>query len=224
MLHPTRQGKRDHMTYNMAGDYVINLLLTNAGLKMPANGLIDSKYKGLSSEQVYDIIQVSQSQKQPGGAPDNSQDEQDEQDSQGGQNDQDDQRGSNGNGTNPGKDDDQDDSGNTGNDSGDDSNPGNGGNPGNGNEIDDQDISSSNSVYGSGNDQDQDQGQDQDQSWNIGETRPGSAIAPAEKEQLENDWKINAVRALNQARAAGKVPAGPQGRIHRRNEPLCRNI
>ena len=204
MLHPTRQGKRDHVTYNMAGDYVINLLLTNAGLKMPANGLIDSKYKGLSSEQVYDIIQVSQSQKQPGGAPDNSQDEQDEQDSQGGQNDQDNQRGSNGNETNPGENDDQDDGGNTGNDNGNDGNPGNSGDTDDqvsNDQDDDQNISSSNSGDGDGDG-------DQDQSWNIGETRPGSVITPADKEQLENDWKINAVRALNQARAAGKVPAG----------------
>lgn len=51
-----RRGDRDKKTFNHAGDYVINLLVTNAGMKIPPNGLLDSKYDGWSTNQVYDDL------------------------------------------------------------------------------------------------------------------------------------------------------------------------
>jgi predicted metal-dependent peptidase len=52
--HITRKGKRDPKIYNMAGDYVINLLLKNYTL--PNGGLYDTKFTGMSTEQVYDYL------------------------------------------------------------------------------------------------------------------------------------------------------------------------
>lgn len=201
MLHPARQGKRDHVTHNKAGDYVINQLLVDAGMKMPQNGLIDSKYKGMSTEQVYDIIYKKQKSKQ------NS--KQDNNQNTGGGNDQDnkdDEAGDKqGHGDEHGNDDNGNNPGNNGNNGRNDDNPGNGGNTGGNNKVNDEvndDNGNGNTAGDDGN-----TGDDEDQFWNIGEVRPGGNTQ-AEKEQLENDWKINAVKALNQARAAGKVPAG----------------
>lgn len=74
--HLTREGDRDRKIYNQAGDYVINQLLVDAGMSMPkisqkiineyatkpgtkvgtAIGLQDNRFKGMSSDQVYDIL------------------------------------------------------------------------------------------------------------------------------------------------------------------------
>lgn len=56
LLHLTRRGKRDPMIYNFAGDYVINQLLVDAGMSMPDMGLYDIKYKGMTTEEVYDLL------------------------------------------------------------------------------------------------------------------------------------------------------------------------
>ena len=54
--HISRRGNRDPIIYNCAGDYVINLMLTKAGMQIPAVGLLDTKYEGMSTEQVYDSL------------------------------------------------------------------------------------------------------------------------------------------------------------------------
>ena len=56
LMHPIRRGTRDPMLYNMAGDYVINSMLVEIGLHMPTIGLHDRKYKGWSTEAVYDDL------------------------------------------------------------------------------------------------------------------------------------------------------------------------
>lgn len=52
-IYPWRRKHREPIRWNKANDYVINLLLTEAGLKLPKNGLLDKAYDNMSSEQVY---------------------------------------------------------------------------------------------------------------------------------------------------------------------------
>lgn len=54
--HMHRRGNRDPRVWNVAGDYVINGMLLKAGYQLPAGGLCDSQYDGMSTEQVYDIL------------------------------------------------------------------------------------------------------------------------------------------------------------------------
>lgn len=54
--HITRRGDKDPIIYNAAGDYVINLLLDQAGFELPKGRLLDYKYHGWSTEQVYDDL------------------------------------------------------------------------------------------------------------------------------------------------------------------------
>jgi predicted metal-dependent peptidase len=55
-LHMFRRGERDAQIWNMAADYVINCLLIKNNFKLPAEGLFDIKYDGMSTEQVYDLL------------------------------------------------------------------------------------------------------------------------------------------------------------------------
>lgn len=57
------------------------------------------------------------------------------------------------------------------------------------------------------------QGSEKPEPWQMGEVREakseiGHEMSEAERSQLENDWKITAAKALNQARNAGTIPAG----------------
>ncbi|WP_225784504.1 VWA-like domain-containing protein [Xenophilus sp. Marseille-Q4582] len=52
-LHMGRRNGRDPYAWNAACDYVINLMLVDRGFKMPKDGLLDEKYRGMSAEQVY---------------------------------------------------------------------------------------------------------------------------------------------------------------------------
>lgn len=55
-LHMARLQERDPNRWNIACDYVINLQLVERGFKMPAIGLLDEQYKGLSAEEVYALL------------------------------------------------------------------------------------------------------------------------------------------------------------------------
>ena len=73
--HITRKDHRDHSVWNQAGDYVINWILKNAGYEpldpitidgKKTKWLLDSKYEGMSTEQVYDLlIKDPQNQQNP---------------------------------------------------------------------------------------------------------------------------------------------------------------
>ncbi len=57
-LHPAlghlwREGSRDHRKWNAAGDYVINLIVTDLALQLPYGALLDEQYRGMSEEEVY---------------------------------------------------------------------------------------------------------------------------------------------------------------------------
>ena len=59
-MHMCRLKGRNPQKWNMAADYVINDLLILRGFKMPSGGLHDLQYRGMSAEQVYDLIPDSQ--------------------------------------------------------------------------------------------------------------------------------------------------------------------
>lgn len=54
--HMTRVGERHFPTWNKAADYVINNMLLDSSYELPDGGLWDGRYKGMSTEQVYDAI------------------------------------------------------------------------------------------------------------------------------------------------------------------------
>jgi predicted metal-dependent peptidase len=54
--HMLRLNERDMRLWNMACDYVINLMLDTQGLRMPEGGLLDYQYDEMSSEEVYEAI------------------------------------------------------------------------------------------------------------------------------------------------------------------------
>lgn len=66
LMHPIRVGTRDHEVYNQAGDYVINAILHSNGYVLPEPHLYDPKYRGWSTEEVYDdLIQDQDKQEEP---------------------------------------------------------------------------------------------------------------------------------------------------------------
>ncbi|GHU30408.1 hydrolase [Betaproteobacteria bacterium] len=54
--HPFRRGKRNLKRWNIACDYVINLLIKEEGGTLPPGGLYDETYKGLIEEEVYEKL------------------------------------------------------------------------------------------------------------------------------------------------------------------------
>lgn len=55
--HVARRGPRNHNKFNRAGDYVINLLLKDDGFTLWDKALLDEKYRNMSTEQVYMLLQ-----------------------------------------------------------------------------------------------------------------------------------------------------------------------
>ena len=54
--HNTRRGFRDAGTWNEAADYVINDELIQRNFKMPQGGLHNVDYRGMSADEVYEIL------------------------------------------------------------------------------------------------------------------------------------------------------------------------
>jgi len=55
-LHMDRLQTRVHQKWNIAADYVINLQLVDRGFVLPKGGLLDKKYAGMSTEDVYKLL------------------------------------------------------------------------------------------------------------------------------------------------------------------------
>lgn len=55
-LHMDRVQDRNKEIFNYAADYVINLQLVDRGFKMPKMGLLDQRFRGMSTEEVYKIL------------------------------------------------------------------------------------------------------------------------------------------------------------------------
>lgn len=59
-MHAGRRGSRDPALWNAACDYVINQQLVDAKFVMPKVGLLDKRFKGMSAEEVYEILKDEQ--------------------------------------------------------------------------------------------------------------------------------------------------------------------
>ena len=62
LQHHTRRGDRDHTRWNMACDYAINPILIDAGLVLPKDILIDNRFRGMSAERIYNLIEEDEKQ------------------------------------------------------------------------------------------------------------------------------------------------------------------
>ena len=67
LKHHLRMGKRDAELWNIACDYAINPIIIQSGLVLPEGALIDAKFKGMSAEKIYDILQKDQGDDGNGG-------------------------------------------------------------------------------------------------------------------------------------------------------------
>jgi predicted metal-dependent peptidase len=55
--HHVRRSGRDPKRWNIACDYAINPLLIDAGLSLPDGVLIDNRFRGMSAEQIYNLLE-----------------------------------------------------------------------------------------------------------------------------------------------------------------------
>ncbi len=62
-FHMWRKDKREQMRWNMATDYAINPMV-DENFKLPEGGLLDSKYYGMSAEQIYDALAKNKTKNQ----------------------------------------------------------------------------------------------------------------------------------------------------------------
>jgi predicted metal-dependent peptidase len=57
LQHHTRRGGRDPRRSNMACDYAINPMLLDAGLTLPKDVLLDHRFRGMSAERIYNLLE-----------------------------------------------------------------------------------------------------------------------------------------------------------------------
>lgn len=57
LKHHLRKGGRKHKLWNIACDFVVNLLLQDAGFKLPNGVLIDERFRDMTTEAVYAILE-----------------------------------------------------------------------------------------------------------------------------------------------------------------------
>jgi predicted metal-dependent peptidase len=55
--HHMRRSGRDPKRWNQACDYAINPLLIDAGLSLPDGVLLDDRFRGMSAEQIYNLLE-----------------------------------------------------------------------------------------------------------------------------------------------------------------------
>ena len=72
LQHHTRRGDRDRNRWNMACDYAINPLLLDAGLTLPKHVLIEHRFRGMSAERIYNLIDKQQDQDSSNGEGENA--------------------------------------------------------------------------------------------------------------------------------------------------------
>jgi predicted metal-dependent peptidase len=63
--HHVRRSGRDPKLWNQACDYAINPLLIDAGLSLPEGVLLDDRFRGMSAEQIYNLLET-ESEQDPG--------------------------------------------------------------------------------------------------------------------------------------------------------------
>jgi predicted metal-dependent peptidase len=57
LQHHTRRGGRNRKRWNMACDFAINPLLLDTGFTLPKDVLIDHRFRGMSAERIYNLIE-----------------------------------------------------------------------------------------------------------------------------------------------------------------------
>jgi predicted metal-dependent peptidase len=62
LQHHTRRGDRSPTRWNMACDYAINPILLDAGLTLPKDVLVDNRFRGMSAERIYNLIEGDEKQ------------------------------------------------------------------------------------------------------------------------------------------------------------------
>src|SRR3954447_8312607 len=68
LQHHVRRSGRDPKRWNVACDYAINLVLVDAGLSLPEGVLLDSRFRGMSAEQIYNLLETdSEPEHEPDG-------------------------------------------------------------------------------------------------------------------------------------------------------------
>lgn len=65
--HIWRRGTREHFAWNASCDYAVNLIITDAGLKIPSGCLLDRRYDGMSAEEIYARLDHSKTSQQQWG-------------------------------------------------------------------------------------------------------------------------------------------------------------
>lgn len=195
LMHHIRRGKRDSATWNMAGDYVINLIVRQLSLELPSNGLINDEYHEKSTDYVY--TDIYQEQPTPEGTPGKGNDSGDDS----GDDDSDDNSGE---GDSGGDDDDSGDSGDSGDDSGgdDDSDDDGSGATGSGGDNTTDNTTDNNELSNTGGDT----GQDYNRPDPWGEVRDFPGESQAEIEQHESELKVLIAQSIMTAKAAGRDP------------------
>lgn len=68
--HHVRRSGRDPKMWNQACDFAINPLLVDAGLSLPDGVLIDDRFRGMSAEQIYNLLDGEKEQEQVAGNKD----------------------------------------------------------------------------------------------------------------------------------------------------------
>jgi len=62
LQHHTRRGDRNPARWNIACDYAINPILIDAGLTLPKDVLIENRFRGMSAERIYNLIEQDENQ------------------------------------------------------------------------------------------------------------------------------------------------------------------
>jgi predicted metal-dependent peptidase len=57
LQHHTRRGDRNPRRWNIACDYAINPMLLDAGLTLPKDVLLDNRFRGMSAERIYSLLE-----------------------------------------------------------------------------------------------------------------------------------------------------------------------
>jgi predicted metal-dependent peptidase len=68
--HHVRRSGRDPRRWNEACDYAINPLLVDAGLSLPEGVLLDNCFRGMSAEQIYNLLETDSEQESGSGSDD----------------------------------------------------------------------------------------------------------------------------------------------------------
>jgi predicted metal-dependent peptidase len=69
--HHVRRSGRDPKRWNIACDYAINPLLVDAGLSLPEGVLLDDRFRGMSAERIYSLIESEATEGSGGGDEEN---------------------------------------------------------------------------------------------------------------------------------------------------------